>query len=97
VEGGVKVTLTEQQKDYWEDNDYLAMAGVVPPSEVDRLRQSADAIEAQAAGLSESTDRFALKSFGGDSNLPAALLARLQPHRASFLQAKELPKSSVRW
>lgn len=60
------MTLTEQQKDHWEENGYLAVEGVLPPAEVERLREDADAIEARAGGLSESTDRFGLKAFGDD-------------------------------
>jgi ectoine hydroxylase-related dioxygenase (phytanoyl-CoA dioxygenase family) len=58
------MTLTDQQRDFWSENGYLAIEAVLSPAEVESLRRSAEALSEQARGLTESTDRFKLKAFG---------------------------------
>jgi ectoine hydroxylase-related dioxygenase (phytanoyl-CoA dioxygenase family) len=55
--------LTEQQKEYFKENGYLAVDNVLSPEDVERLRRAVDELSAQAEGLTESTDRFKLKVF----------------------------------
>lgn len=58
--------LTDEQRDFWADNGYLALEAVLPEDDLLRLRQAADWLTARAAGLTESTDRFKLQAFSDD-------------------------------
>src|SRR5262245_19731146 len=58
--------LTTDQKSFWEENGYLALEALFPMDEVERLRQAADVLTAQADGLAETNDRFKLQAFGDD-------------------------------
>jgi ectoine hydroxylase-related dioxygenase (phytanoyl-CoA dioxygenase family) len=55
--------LTQQQKDFWKENGYLAIEDVLTPDDRENLRRGVEALEARAEGLTESTDRFKLKAF----------------------------------
>ena len=55
--------LTEQQKESWSENGYLVIKNVLSAKEVEDLRRSTDALNAQAQGLKESTDRLKLEAF----------------------------------
>jgi phytanoyl-CoA hydroxylase len=57
------MALTQQQKDDWREKGYLVVEALLSADELARLRDSVAALEAKAAGLSESTDRFRLKAF----------------------------------
>jgi ectoine hydroxylase-related dioxygenase (phytanoyl-CoA dioxygenase family) len=61
--------LTEAQREYFNEQGYLVIEDVFSPAEVENLRRSADALSAQAQGLTESTDRFKLKAFDNGGNL----------------------------
>ena len=50
----------------FERDGYLAVDNVLTDEEVQVLRSSADRLQAYAAGLTASTDRFVLKAFGDD-------------------------------
>lgn len=58
------MALTTQQQAFWQENGYLVVEHVLGADEVERLRQSAEALTARAAGLTASTDRFKLQAFG---------------------------------
>lgn len=61
--------LTEQQKDFWNENGYLVIEEVLLSTDVTHLRRSLDALTAQAQGLTESTDRFKLQAFDTDGKV----------------------------
>jgi phytanoyl-CoA hydroxylase len=48
----------------FERDGYLAVENVLSDDEVQTLRACADRLQAHAAGLTDSTDRFMLKAFG---------------------------------
>ena len=75
------MALTEQQKASWAENGYLIVENVLSPEEVERLREAVTALEAQAAGLTESSDRFKLKVFGDGGGTRVQSIA--EPHEAS--------------
>jgi phytanoyl-CoA hydroxylase len=58
------MALTNEQQAFWTDNGYLVVEHVLTQEEVECLRQAVTVLEAQAHGLTESTDRFRLKVFG---------------------------------
>ena len=58
------MALTDQQLEFWNENGYLAIEGVLPPHEVEELRRALDRLTIRAEGLTESTDRFKLQAFG---------------------------------
>ena len=58
------MALTDQQLEFWNENGYLAIEGVLPPHEVEELRRALDRLTIHAEGLTESTDRFKLQAFG---------------------------------
>ena len=60
------MTLTADQKTFWDHNGYIAVDGVLSEVEVQTLRKCLDELGVRAAGLTESTDRFKLNTFGGD-------------------------------
>jgi phytanoyl-CoA hydroxylase len=68
----------KEPRRFWEENGYLVLEEVLSPSEVDSLRRSADALAARADDLTESTDRFILKTFGEDSSRLVQQVA--EPH-----------------
>lgn len=72
------VALPEQRKAFWQENGYLVLDGVLSAAEVECLRRSADTLEAHAAGLTESTDRFKLKVF--DSGGGRRVQSIAEPH-----------------
>lgn len=55
-----------EHRDRFERDGYLAVENVLTDAEVQELRASADRLQAHAAGLTDSTDRFLLKAFGDD-------------------------------
>ena len=57
------MALTDKERDFWQENGYLVMEGVLSAAEVEGLRRAADALAAGAKGLTESTDRFKLDVF----------------------------------
>jgi ectoine hydroxylase-related dioxygenase (phytanoyl-CoA dioxygenase family) len=57
------MALTQEQRTFWDENGYLVIEGVLSPTEVLELRHSVEALEAQAEGLTASTDRFKLEVF----------------------------------
>jgi phytanoyl-CoA hydroxylase len=59
------MSLTEQQKSQWKGQGYLSIEGLLSAGEVESLRRSVSNLEARAAGLTESNDRFILKAFNG--------------------------------
>ncbi|MDP9350141.1 MAG: phytanoyl-CoA dioxygenase family protein [Chloroflexota bacterium] len=73
------MALTTQQKDFWQENGYLGVEGVLSSQEVDNLRRGAEEIEARAAGLTQSTDRFKLQAFG-DTGGGTRLQQIAEPH-----------------
>jgi hypothetical protein len=56
-------TLTEEQARFWEENGYLVLPGVLAPGEVETLRVSVEALEAQAGRPGGKSDRFQFKVF----------------------------------
>jgi len=58
------MALTDHQLEFWNENGYLAIEGVLPPPEVEELRRALDGLTSRAEGLTESTDRFKLQAFG---------------------------------
>jgi phytanoyl-CoA hydroxylase len=73
------MALTETQQEFWNDNGYLAIEGVLPLEEVTPLRLALDRLTAQAEGLTESTDRFKLQAFG-DSGGGRIVQQIAEPH-----------------
>jgi phytanoyl-CoA hydroxylase len=67
-----------EQRDFWEENGYFVLEDALSPSEVDSLRRSADALSARADGLTESTDRFILNTFGAGATRLVQQVA--EPH-----------------
>ena len=65
---------------FWQENGYLVLEDVFSPSEVESLRHSADRIVARADGLTESTDRFILNTFGGDNGATPVVQQIAEPH-----------------
>ena len=74
------MSLTQQQKEYFNEQGYLVVEQVFSPAEVERLRSSADALAAQAHGFTESTDRFKLKAFGSGGTMVQQIA---EPHEIS--------------
>ncbi len=62
------MALTDKERDFWQENGYLVMEGVLSAAEVEGLRRAADALAAGAKGLTESTDRFKLDVFISSTN-----------------------------
>jgi ectoine hydroxylase-related dioxygenase (phytanoyl-CoA dioxygenase family) len=60
---GTPRTLTKEQVRFWEENGYLVLPEVLSPQEVERLRRAVDDLEARAATVGETTDRFQFKVF----------------------------------
>ncbi len=58
--------LSEDQIAAFEANGFLALNNVFSQDEVLTWRQSAEALQARAAGLTESTDRFRLQTWDDD-------------------------------
>jgi ectoine hydroxylase-related dioxygenase (phytanoyl-CoA dioxygenase family) len=75
------MALSEQQRIFWDETGYLVVDGVFSQEEVARFRQSADALVAKAAGLTESTDRFKLQAFG-DTGGGRLVQQIAEPHEA---------------
>jgi ectoine hydroxylase-related dioxygenase (phytanoyl-CoA dioxygenase family) len=63
-ERGALMALTEELRQFWEANGYLAVEGVLSEGEVEELRTALDRLTARAGVLTESTDRFKLQAFG---------------------------------
>jgi phytanoyl-CoA hydroxylase len=57
------MSLTQEQKEHFQEQGYLAVENVFSAEEVENLRRSVDALSEQAQNLTESTDRFKLKAF----------------------------------
>lgn len=57
------MTATGDLKGFWQENGYWIIQDMLSPAEVASLRQSADALEAHAQGMTEGTDRFIMKAF----------------------------------
>jgi phytanoyl-CoA hydroxylase len=74
------MALTEEQKASWQENGYLVVENVLGEDEIERLREAVTALEDQAAGLTESTDRFRLKVFGDGGGTRVQSIA--EPHEA---------------
>lgn len=74
--------LTQQQKDFWNENGYLVVENVLSPAEVETLRQAVDYLSDQAKGLTESTDRFKLKAFGTGGGTLVQQIA--EPHELGW-------------
>jgi phytanoyl-CoA hydroxylase len=58
------------RRDFWNENGYLVLENVFSPAEVEALRDSADKLSARAEGLTQSTDRFILHTFGDSDGAP---------------------------
>ena len=52
---------TKEQISFFNENGYLAVENVLNPEEIENYRRSAEALQAMAEGLTESTDRFRLQ------------------------------------
>ncbi|MEQ4207415.1 phytanoyl-CoA dioxygenase family protein [Actinopolymorpha sp. B9G3] len=59
-----------QRRHFWKENGYLVLEEVFSPAEVESLRGSADRLSARAEGLTQSTDRFILHTFGDGGGAP---------------------------
>ena len=58
------MALTSDQLEFWNDNGYLAIEGVLSSDEIEEFRRALDRLTAKAGKLTESTDRFKLQAFG---------------------------------
>ena len=56
--------MEEERREFWNENGYLAIDGVLEPREVGDLRDALDRLSSTAADLEESNDRFKLQAFG---------------------------------
>jgi phytanoyl-CoA hydroxylase len=56
--------LTQEQKEFWQENGYLAVENVLSAEVVESLRRAADRLSEQAKGLTQDTERFKLQAFG---------------------------------
>lgn len=63
------MSLTQEQKEHFQEQGYLAVENIFSAEEVENLRRSVDALSEQAQNLTESTDRFKLKAFDNGGKL----------------------------
>jgi phytanoyl-CoA hydroxylase len=73
-----EVALTEQQREFWQENGYLVLEDVLTPHDVERLQRAADRLQTRAAALPGSSDRFSLKVF--DSGGGTQIQSVAEPH-----------------
>ncbi len=59
-----------EQFEFWKENGYLVVENMFSAAEVESLRESAGRLSARADGLTESTDRFILHTFGDGGGQP---------------------------
>jgi phytanoyl-CoA hydroxylase len=72
------MAITAEQKQFWNENGYLAVENLLPMEEIEKLRESLDVLESYAEGLEESTDRFKFKVFGDGGGRMVQSIA--EPH-----------------
>jgi phytanoyl-CoA hydroxylase len=74
------VNVGSEQLEFWNENGYLVVENMFSPSEVESLRESAGRLSARADGLTESTDRFILHTFGANGEARPVVQQIAEPH-----------------
>ncbi len=85
------MALSQQDKEFWREKGYLIVENLLSAEEVEVLRRAVQALEAKAAGLTESTDRFRLKAFESGGRMVQQIS---EPHQlgGDWLSAATHPK-----